>query len=85
MRRFSHCLRKDASHRRVNDRDTLGVAARLESERMTIQLICPWCQDEVAFTVHDADDEIVCEACGVRSQFAPDSTITFDLLYAPAA
>lgn len=52
---------------------------------MTIQLICPWCQDEVDFTVHDADDEIVCDACGTRSQFAPDSTVTFDLLYAAAA
>ena len=52
---------------------------------MTIQLYCPWCQDEVAFTVRETDDEIICEACGVRTPFAPDPAITFDLLYAPAA
>lgn len=52
---------------------------------MTIQLICPWCQDEVGFTVEEENDEIVCVACGTRSQFAPDATVTYDLLYAPAA
>ena len=52
---------------------------------MTIQLDCPWCQDEVAFTVDEADEEMVCSACNTRMTFAPDPVTTFGLLYEPAA
>ena len=52
---------------------------------MTIQLHCPWCQEDVAFTIRDFDDEMVCGACGVRAPFAPDPVTTYDLLYASAA
>jgi DNA-directed RNA polymerase subunit RPC12/RpoP len=52
---------------------------------MTVQLICPWCQDEVAFSVSEAEDEIVCEACSTRMPFAPDPSTTFGLLYGAAA
>jgi transcription elongation factor Elf1 len=51
---------------------------------MTIQLICPWCEDEVAFAVDEASDEIVCSACGIRTEFAPDPVATFSLLYEAA-
>jgi len=51
---------------------------------MTIQLACPWCRDEVAFEVDEASDEIVCSACGIRSEFAPDPAETFRLLYRAA-
>ncbi len=52
---------------------------------MTIQLICPWCEDEVAFEVDEAADEIVCSACGTRTDFAPDPFTTYSLLYEAAA
>jgi DNA-directed RNA polymerase subunit RPC12/RpoP len=52
---------------------------------MTIQLDCPWCQDEVTFTINETDDELVCAACSTRMAFAPDSAITYGLLYEPAA
>jgi transcription elongation factor Elf1 len=52
---------------------------------MTIQFDCPWCQDEVAFTVDETDDEMVCSACNTRMAFAPDPKTTFGLLYEPAA
>ena len=48
---------------------------------MDVLLDCAWCGDEVVFTVHEADDELVCAACGTRMAFAPDPTITFGLLY----
>lgn len=51
---------------------------------MTIQLACPWCQDEVAFEVDEASDEIECSACGIRTEFAPDPAETFRLLYQAA-
>ncbi len=51
---------------------------------MTIHLICPWCEDEVAFEVDEAADEIVCGACGIRTEFAPDPVTTFSLLYEAA-
>jgi hypothetical protein len=51
---------------------------------MTIQLICPWCEDEVAFTIDDAD-ELTCDGCATRMAFAPDPATTYDLLYEPAA
>jgi hypothetical protein len=52
---------------------------------MTIQMLCPWCEDEVAFTVDEASDELTCDACHTRMAFAPDPATTYDLLYAPAA
>ncbi|MDP9271588.1 MAG: hypothetical protein M3P14_11575 [Chloroflexota bacterium] len=51
---------------------------------MTIQLDCPWCQDDVAFEVDEISDEIVCSACGIRTEFAPDPAATFRLLYEAA-
>jgi DNA-directed RNA polymerase subunit RPC12/RpoP len=52
---------------------------------MTVQLTCPWCQDEVDFEVHETADELVCSACSIRIDFAPDPTTTFNLLYGQAA
>lgn len=52
---------------------------------MTIQLSCPWCAVEAAFTVDEADAELVCDACAMRVDFAPDPTVTYELLYASAA
>jgi len=52
---------------------------------MTIQLTCPWCAVEAAFTVHENDAELVCDACATRMDFAPDPAVTYELLYAPAA
>lgn len=51
---------------------------------MNILLSCPWCEDEVAFEVDDARDELVCRACNSRMEFAPDPTATFSLLYEAA-
>jgi DNA-directed RNA polymerase subunit RPC12/RpoP len=67
------------------DRDRLGVAAGAQHMGMTVQLICPWCEDEVAFEVDEAADEIVCSACGTRTEFAPDPVLTYSLLYEAAA
>ena len=52
---------------------------------MNIQLSCPWCTDEVTFTINEADEELVCSSCSTRMDFAPDPVVTYDLLYAPAA
>jgi hypothetical protein len=52
---------------------------------MTIQLACPWCTEEVAFTIDEADEELVCSGCAMRIDFAPDPAVTYQLLYAPAA
>jgi hypothetical protein len=52
---------------------------------MTIQLSCPWCAVEAAFTIDEADAELVCDACATRVDFAPDPTVTYELLYASAA
>jgi len=52
---------------------------------MTIQLSCPWCTDEVAFTINEADEELVCSSCDTRMDFAPDPAVTFELLYAAVA
>jgi hypothetical protein len=52
---------------------------------MTIQLSCPWCTDEVAFTINEADTELVCSSCAMRMDFAPDPGVTFELLYAAVA
>jgi hypothetical protein len=52
---------------------------------MNIQLSCPWCQDDVAFTLNERDDEMTCESCGVQFALAPDPVTTFNLLYETAA
>jgi DNA-directed RNA polymerase subunit RPC12/RpoP len=52
---------------------------------MNILLDCAGCGDEVVFTVDEADDELVCGACNMRTHFAPDPARTFELLYAAAA
>jgi len=52
---------------------------------MNIQLACPWCTDEVTFTINETDDELVCSSCSTRMDFAPDPGVTYELLYASAA
>ncbi len=66
------------------DCDTLGVTSHAHDAAMMISLTCPWCEDEVAFAVDEADDELVCSACNTRVAFAPDPATTFELLYAAA-
>jgi DNA-directed RNA polymerase subunit RPC12/RpoP len=66
------------------DRDSLGVAERSHHAGMTIQLTCPWCEDEVLFEIDEDSDELACTACGTRVEFAPDPVATFSLLYAAA-
>jgi DNA-directed RNA polymerase subunit RPC12/RpoP len=51
---------------------------------MTVLLLCPWCEDEVAFAVDETSDELVCDACGTRTLFAPDPSTTYNLLYEAA-
>ena len=51
---------------------------------MNILLDCAWCGDEVVFSIDEADDELICSACNIRTPFAPDPAITFALLYEPA-
>ncbi len=48
---------------------------------MNILLDCAWCEDEVVFSVDEADDELVCSACNTHMAFAPDPVATFALLY----
>jgi transcription elongation factor Elf1 len=80
--RWDVCLAGDDRPRTPpRDRDTLGVARHLQHRPMTIQLDCPWCQDEVAFTVDETADELTCTACGIRTEFAPDPVATYGLLY----
>jgi hypothetical protein len=67
------------------NRDRLGVAHHAQHRGMTIQLACPWCEDEVAFEVDETSDELVCDACNARVAFAPDPVTTFGLLYEPVA
>ena len=57
----------------------------LSMRRMTIQLSCPLCQDEVTWEVDESADELVCGGCATRVAFAPDPAITYGLLYEPAA
>jgi len=52
---------------------------------MNIQLVCPWCEDEVAFSIDESMDELVCDACATRVEFAPDPVTSYRLLYEPAA
>ena len=63
------------------DRDTQGVAGHVHDRAMTVQLDCPWCQDEIAFEVDETAEELVCSECGIRTEFAPDPVATFGLLY----
>jgi hypothetical protein len=77
--------RKFISRAEPRGRDTLGVAQRAQDRAMTIQLSCPWCTDEVAFTINEADEELVCSACSTRVDFAPDPGVTYELLYAAVA
>ena len=65
--------------------DTQDVTRRPQDRAMTIQLTCPWCTDEVTFTIDEADQELVCSACSTRMDFAPDPGVTYELLYATAA
>jgi DNA-directed RNA polymerase subunit RPC12/RpoP len=51
---------------------------------MNILLDCAGCGDEVVFTVDEADDDLVCSACNIRTTFAPDPSVTFELLYETA-
>ena len=57
----------------------------LSMRRMTIQVSCPLCQDEVTWEVDESADELVCGGCATRVAFAPDPAITYGLLYEPAA
>ena len=57
----------------------------LSMRRMTIQISCPLCQDEVTCEVDESADELVCGGCAARVAFAPDPVITYGLLYEPAA
>ena len=66
-------------------RDTQGVTQRAQDGHMTIQLSCPWCTDEVTFTINEADEELVCGSCSTRMDFAPDPGVTYELLYASVA
>ena len=48
---------------------------------MNVLLDCAWCGDEVLFSVHEADDELVCSSCNTHTPFAPDPATTYSLLY----
>jgi hypothetical protein len=81
-------LRKDASIRiptPLTGRDTLGVTQGAQDGDMNIQLSCPWCADEVTFTIDEADEALVCGSCSTRMDFAPDPGVTYELLYASVA
>jgi hypothetical protein len=52
---------------------------------MTVQLSCPWCEEELAFEVDEARDELICSGCSMRTAFAPDPATTYGLLYEPVA
>jgi hypothetical protein len=67
------------------DRDRQGVARVAHAALMTIQIACPWCEEELAFAVDESSDELVCSGCAMRMQFAPDPQVTYSLLYATAA
>jgi hypothetical protein len=71
--------------RSLAGRDSQGVAQSAQDADMTIQLSCPWCTDEVTFTIDEADEELVCSSCCTRMDFAPDPGVTYDLLYAAVA
>jgi hypothetical protein len=52
---------------------------------MTVHMTCPWCEDEAAFEIDEARDELVCGGCDMRTAFAPDPATTYGLLYKPLA
>lgn len=52
---------------------------------MNILLDCAVCGDEVVFAIDETDDELVCSACSIHIPFAPDPTVTYELVYAPLA
>ena len=52
---------------------------------MTVQLSCPWCEEELSFEVDEDRDELVCSGCSMRTAFAPDPATTYGLLYEPVA
>lgn len=52
---------------------------------MTVQMTCPWCEDETVLEVDEARDEVVCGGCDMRTAFAPDPATTYGLLYEPVA
>jgi hypothetical protein len=61
---------------------TRKVSRRVLTMRvMNIQLDCPWCDQEADFEIREADDDLVCGACGTRTAFAPDPVVTYSLLY----
>jgi hypothetical protein len=62
-----------------------GVVSGAQDQRMSIEMTCPWCLDDVDFVVDEADEELVCSACSTRMAFAPDPVVTFGLLYEAAA
>ena len=51
---------------------------------MNILLDCAGCGDEVVFSIDDANDDLVCGSCNIRTAFAPDPAVTFALLYETA-
>jgi hypothetical protein len=69
----------------LTSRDSLGVTQRAQDGDMTIQLSCPWCTDQVTFTINESDEELVCSSCFTRMDFAPDPAVTYELLYASVA
>jgi DNA-directed RNA polymerase subunit RPC12/RpoP len=71
--------------RSLTGRDRRGVAQSAQDADMTIQHSCPWCTDEVTFTIDEADEELVCSSCSTRMEFAPDPSVTYELLYASVA
>jgi hypothetical protein len=48
-------------------------------------MTCPWCMDEAEFVVDEADEELVCGSCAIRTAFAPDPAVTYGLQYSAAA
>lgn len=63
----------------------LGVTECAHDALMTIQMTCPWCEDEVPFEIDETRDEVVCSGCSTRLEFAPDPVTTYGLLYEPVA
>jgi hypothetical protein len=52
---------------------------------MNVVLDCAWCEEQVVYTVTEADDELVCSACHTRVDFAPDPAVSYALLYGDLA
>jgi hypothetical protein len=70
---------------RFAERDSLVVTSAAQSRGMTVHMTCPWCEDDAAFEIDEARDELVCGGCEMRTAFAPDPATTFGLLYEPVA